>query len=407
MAAERHRASGEKSLATKLAVVVTHPIQYLAPWFRRLTAHLDLHVFYAHRATAQDQAAGGFGIPFEWDLPLLEGYPFTWLENRARRPGLDHFKGCDTPNVKEELRRGGFDAVLVNGWNFLCYWQTIRAARRYSIPVIVRGDSHLLTLRSRWKRGAKRAVYPFLLKFFDLFLSSGERNAEYLRSYGVSREKIFRAPSFVDNEFFRQTAERVRQGPGETRRRFGIPRGKTVFLFAGKLIRRKRPLDFLRALDALQRKRGDSWGLVVGEGPLRPLLENHIRSHGTPCTLAGFLNQREMGLAYAVADGLVLPSEEETWGLVVNEAMACGVPAVLSDRVGCAPDLIVEGQTGFTYPCGEVGPLARRLSLLAENQEMRRALGRRAAAHVNGFSIEAGCRGLLRALEVLPNRGER
>jgi glycosyltransferase involved in cell wall biosynthesis len=169
-------------------------------------------------------------------------------------------------------------------------------------------------------------------------------------------------------------------------------------LFVGKFVPEKRPLDFLSALDRLKSTGERIWGLLVGSGPLEREIHEHVGQHATPCTVAGFLNQKQITAAYAVADVLVLPSNE-TWGLVVNEAMACGIPAIVSDNVGCAPDLIIEGKTGFTYPDGDLDELTNRMKTLVQDRTLRIDMSRQAQRHINGFSLDAACQGLLCALE--------
>lgn len=382
----------------RLAIIASHPIQYHSPWYRKLATYVDLHVFYAHRASAKDQARAGFGVPFEWDIDLLGGYAHSWLPNRARRPGAERFFGCNTPSIRTELRAQRFDAVLVNGWNLLCYWQAVLAARSRHLPVMVRGDSHLLTPRSRFRRGIKRLGYPRLLSAFDAFLSVGCRNTEYLIAYGVSPERIFRVPHCVDNDFFRMSLTSLASDISALRHQHCIPEDATVFLFVGKFLPGKRPLDVLNALDRLKQSYPHVWGLFIGAGPLEKDLRAHAAAHGTPGSFGGFLNQRQIGAAYALSDILVLPGQE-TWGLVVNEAMACGKPAIVSDAVGCAPDLIIEGETGFTYHEGDVEQLAECMGRLVGNPPLRGHMARHAEAHISCFSLDAACKGVVRALE--------
>ena len=386
----------------RLAIVASHPIQYHSPWYRRLTREVDLHVYYAHEASAEDQAGAGFGVPFEWDTDLLEGYSYSWLPNRARRPNVETFLGCNTPSVGAELTRRRYDAVLVHGWNLLCYWQAVHAAKSCCLPVMVRGDSHLQTPRSSLRRIIKRLAYPWLLGHFDAFLSVGHHNTEYLTVYRVCPDKIFHVPHCVDNEFFRATAGSARGDLAGLRRRFHIPPDATVFLFVGKFLPRKRPLDFLAGLDRVKLRGKDVWGLLIGAGPLETQLRGHAARYATPCSFGGFLNQGQIAAAYALADALVLPSNgEETWGLVVNEAMACGVPAIVSDAVGCAPDLIVDGETGFAYHEGELDQLTTCMERLVADSTLRVRMAQQAAAHIQTFSLDAACEGLLCALDSL------
>jgi glycosyltransferase involved in cell wall biosynthesis len=386
----------------RIAAVASHPVQYQAPWYRALAQIADLRVFFAHHASADEQGKAGFNVAFDWDVPLLDGYAHEWLTNVASGPGVGRFLGCDTPEIADRLASAPFDAVVVNGWQLLTYWQTIRAARRLDVPVFVRGDSQLNAER-RGIRAAKRVVYPQLLKAFDGFLTVGVRNREYYQRYRVPADRMWPAPHAVDNAFFARAAARARQPHGAARARWQIPESKTVFLLAARLIEMKRPLDFIRAVHAAHSARGDVHGLVVGDGPMRSAMEAEARSLGLPCTFAGFLNQREIGMAFAAADALVLPSDgRETWGLVVNEAMSAGLPALVSESAGCAPDLVVHGETGFVFPCGQVSALARLMQ--CGGRDALAALGRRAAIRIQSYSPDAAAAGTVAAVRELVAR---
>jgi glycosyltransferase involved in cell wall biosynthesis len=392
-----------------VAIVASHPVQYQAPWFRALAKTTDLVVLFAHRVGADEQARAGFGVPFEWDTPLFDGYRFEWLENVAAQPGIDRFRGCDTPGIFDRVTRGRFDAVIVNGWSLRTYWQAVRAARRTGTPVMVRGDSQLATERGMLRRAVKRVAYPRLLDWFDAFLTVGRRSEDYYRHYGISDERLFRSPHCVDNAFFAAAAAQARRSGSTLRRDAGIADTDTVFLMAGKLVDYKRPFDFLAALERARRARPDLRGLIVGDGPMRGEIEDHLRAHDTGCAMIGFLNQGGIARAYASADAVVMTSHE-TWGLVVNEAMACGVPAVVSDVAGCAPDLIVEGQTGFTYPYGDVDALADRMLRLAANgPDARLTAARQATELISRYSPEAAAAGVVDAMRALEHghRGRR
>src|SRR5262245_3093556 len=138
----------------RVAILASHPVQYYAPLFRELSRQLNVHVFYAHKATPEQQAEAGFAVPFDWDTDLLSGYPHSFLRNVARQPGAGHFAGCDTPEIGERLNEGRFDAVLTFGWHLKSLLQGVWAAKRLGLPVLVRGDSQLSTQRSLAKRWA-------------------------------------------------------------------------------------------------------------------------------------------------------------------------------------------------------------------------------------------------------------
>ncbi len=380
----------------RVAVVASHVVQYMAPLYRALAERVDLRVFFAHDVDAAGQADAGFGVAFDWDTPIREGYAFEHLTNVAARPGVDRFLGTDTPEIGGRLASDRFDALVVTGWNLRAYWQAIRAARRAGMPVLVRGDSQLETSRGVVWRGAKRVVFPPMLGMFDACLAVGVRSRRYYQHYGVPDARIFHAPHCVDNAYFAAAAAAAGREPA--RAALGVPTDADVFLFAAKLIPKKRPIDFLRALDRAALVRPSIHGLIVGDGPLRGELEAHRQQHATPCTFAGFMNQGQMPTAYAAADAIVLPSDAgETWGLVVNEAMAAGTPAIVSDAAGCAPDLIVAGETGETFPCGDVAALAARMEALAARTD-RQAMRMRVKAHIERYSPAAAAAGIAQAV---------
>jgi glycosyltransferase involved in cell wall biosynthesis len=383
----------------RLGILSSHPIQYQAPWFRELAKVLDLQVYFAHQTTASEQAQAGFGVGFDWDVDLLTGYAHRFLPNTSRHPGVNHFGGCDTPQIGEAIRGGGFDAFVVTGWYLKSYWQAIRACRGARVPVLVRGDSHLLTPRSWLKRSLKQMVYRRLLRQFDGFLVVGQRHRDYLLHYGAEAGRMFPAPHFVDNRWFAERAAAALAARGEIRRTWGARDETVVVLFVGKLMRLKRPGDILQAMARLPN--GSAVAIFVGSGELGAELELEAKRLGVAVQFEGFKNQSELPRYYAAADVLVLASESETWGLVVNEAMACGLPAIVSEAVGCSPDLIEEGITGFTFPVGDTTALAeriRKLSLLrARGHPFQEAVRKK----IEDYSVESAVAGTVAAVKAL------
>lgn len=386
----------------RVAAIASHPIQYQAPWYRTLAGVVDLHVFFCHQQDAAGQARAGHGVEFDWDVPLLDGYHFEWLQNRAAVPDVSSFRGCDTPEIAERLARGRFEACIVNGWYLKSYVQAVRACRRLGIRVLVRGDSHLRTPRSLVKSAAKYVPYRYFLNRIDAHLYVGRANRAYLESYGVPEERLFFVPHFVDNSFFAERAAgaAVDGTALHVRRELGVPEHAVVFLFVGRLVEKKHPGDFIRACAAAaSRSSTPICGVIVGDGPLRAEAETLVHHLDAPVRFAGFRNQTQLPRCYAAADVLVLPSDgRETWGLVVNEGMACGLPALVARQAGCADDLIEEGVTGFTFEAGDVDTLAQRM--LDSVGSARAAMSRNARARVLEYSVEKAVAGTLAALSV-------
>lgn len=384
---------------SRLAIVSTHPIQYQVPWFRALAAQpaLDVTVLFAHLPTPEQQGVG-FGVAFEWDLPLLDGYRYLLLENVSAAPALSTFSGCDTPGVGRVLEQVGADAVVINGWHVKTYLQTLAACRLRRIPCLVRGESNTFRPRPLWTR----LLHRLLLSQYAAFLAIGTANRNFYLRNGVAESKLFAAPYCVDNDFFEGRAAEGRSRRDRLRAAWGFPADAFLVLFAGKLIEKKRPIDLLRAV-ALARASSPGTGphlLVVGDGPLRARCEELMRELAVPGAIVGFLNQSRMPEAYAVADALVLPSDHgETWGLVVNEAMASGLPAAVSDRVGCHPDLVEPGMTGAVFPLGDVPTLAHILSAWAQDPSAAAAQGARARCRIRQYSVSELVRGTVAALE--------
>ncbi|MEK6334892.1 MAG: glycosyltransferase family 4 protein [Acidobacteriota bacterium] len=374
-------------MTSRIGILMSHPTQYHTPWFRALAQRPEIRikVFYCFQPDADSQG-DGFDVSFEWDVPTLEGYPHGFLKNVARRPGF-HFAGCDTPEIAKLVASDQFDAWLINGWRVKSEWQAIRACWKHKAPMMIRGDSHLLDHRSSQTRIAKRMILGRWIPRFDAYLTVGKLNEDYYKFYGADSSRFFPVRHFVDNEWFAaRTAEVSNE---EERRHWRIPTSSNVFLFAGKFIDKKQPLLAIKAIEKVASRTPGAHLLMVGDGALRKSCEEYCASRQLPVTFAGFLNQSQIAKAYACADVLVLPSAyAETWGLVVNEAMACGVPAIVSDRVGCAPDLVRPNQTGAVFPAGDVDALAEAMSQYLEKPELINAHGNKARNLIHHYSVE-------------------
>jgi glycosyltransferase involved in cell wall biosynthesis len=385
----------------RLAILSTHPIQYHSAWFRALAARpgLDVHVYYCHKATPQEQAGAGFGVEFDWDVPLLEGYPHTFLKNVADSAGHGRFDGFDTPEIKEIIRRYRYDAVVVNGWHYKSAWQAIWACWKSKVKVMARGDSHLHTPRGMAKRAVKSFAYRRFIPRFDACLAAGQWSREYFLHYGALPERIFLVPHAIDNRRFQIEAECLEPRRPDLRKEKGLDENAIVFMFSGKFILKKRPMDFVRAIERAVQRNPQIQGLMVGDGPLRASCEDLVRERKAPIRFTGFLNQSQIIKAYVASDALVLPSDGgETWGLVVNEAMACARPCIVSDSVGCGPDLVIPQKTGSIFSLGNVDALAISMLEFAGNPKRMISMGIAARSGLINYSVETAVDGIIKSL---------
>jgi len=385
--------------------VVTHPIQYFAPLFRILAAEpgLELMVYYGSgQGTTTPVVDPGFEEAFTWDVPLLEGYRYRFLPALRRdSPSVSPTRQVN-PSIVKEISRTRHDAVVVHGYTENTYLLAMLTAFVKRVPILMRGESHLRREPlPTAKRLAKSAALRALFSQVAGFLCIGTLNKEYYRYFGVPETRLFHCPYSVDNEFFRRHAEAPESRRLEIRARWGIHDDTPVILFAGKLLPRKQPLLLLEAYRRV--RQGHRCALLLaGDGPLRGEIESEIEKDAIPDVhITGFLNQTEMPLAYAAADLFVLPSRHETWGLVVNEAMNFSLPIIVSDRVGCGPDLVRQGVNGEVFDHRSVNALESVLGRLIGEPACLSVLGHASLQIIQGWGLRETAKGIAAAVEAV------
>jgi glycosyltransferase involved in cell wall biosynthesis len=385
----------------RLAILASHPIQYQAPLFRSLAAQPDMtvQVFLASRAGADVYRDKEFGVEVCWDTPILEGYPYTVLPNLSRSAGPGHFTGLVNPAVTRFSKRE-FDAVWIHGWAYATNWLAWGSAAVRGLPLLLRGETNGLREPVGWRRTVKHAVLGAMFSKIARFLAIGSLNENFYKSYGVRGDRIFLSPYTVDNEYFFERARSLEGQQRELRQREGIAPDLPVVLYCAKLIPKKRPFDLLRAFAIVMKKIRASL-VFVGDGHLRPELEQFADKNALDVHFLGFRNQSELPKCYAMSDVLVLPSDYEPWGLVVNEAMCFGLPIIASDKVGAAADLIRDGLNGFVYPVGNIPAVAEALIRVLGNDVLRREMGASSAAIIRTWSISETVEGVRNALASL------
>lgn len=386
----------------RLGIVLSHPIQYYSPWFQWLAANtpLEFRVFYLWDFGVTTQRDPQFGREFKWDIDLLSGYASEFVSNVSRDPGTHHFNGLDNPTLTARLAAWRPQALLLFGYAWRSHLRALLWARRRDVPVVLRGDSHLLGRAA--PAGLRRLALQTLLRQFTAFACVGAANRDYYHRVGMPAERLHFVPHSVNAARFDSSDPTVRAAADKLRASLGLA-GKRVVLFAGKLQARKQPAELLRAFLAVAQEQDAL--VFVGDGPLASDLQALAATRpDATVRFLPFANQTEMPTRYLLADVFALPSRGgfETWGLAVNEAMHLGVPCLVSDVVGCQRDLVEDGVTGWVFPAEDEAALAAKLreALRAPAAEIA-TRGRAAQARAAGYTYERSAAGLLQLLRQL------
>jgi glycosyltransferase involved in cell wall biosynthesis len=382
----------------RLAIIISHPIQYIAPLHSRLARReeLEVKVFFTWHTGRSPVFDHGFRTAFAWDIPLTDGYQFEGVANVARDPGTHHFFGLRNPALVERVLAWEPDVVMVHGWGWHSHLLALRAFYRRRIPVLFRGDSHLLDQPqsgARWRM--KRALLRHVCRWPAGFLVTGSANQAYYEAFEVPAERLHRCAHTIDVQRFAQPADGLEEEAAQWRRELAIPDDALVLLFAGKFEPKKRPLELMHLVAALPNRKIIL--ILAGGGELEPQVEALAVAHSSRFRLLPFQNQSRMPLVYRLGDLLVLPSAYgETWGLAVNEALACGRPVLVSDRAGCAADL-VDDSCGAVFGGSDLAGLRDIVEELAGNPCRVAAMRQAAAARAAQFDMTAAERAIVKA----------
>jgi glycosyltransferase involved in cell wall biosynthesis len=396
---------------SKLAILQSHPIQYFSPLYQRLAKeeNIDLTVYYCSRQGVEKYYDKQLGINLRWDTPLLDGYRYRFLPDTSGSVPST-FKGKSLhPAVVGEILRGGYDALWMYGYKHPTYLLAIAAAKMNQTALLIRTETHPKLARLKQptlKNRVRTPMLRFVYQLFDGALAIGTLNAEHYRDLGMADDKIFLVPYSVNNHLFTSNNHWDEAAIRAAKFDMGIPLDKPVILFVGKLLPNKEPMVLLAAFQKLQRQCSRLATLVyVGEGELRSQLEHYcIDNDVKDVVFAGFVNQTNVNRYYAVADILVLASIEETWGLVLNEAMCAKNAVIVSNAIGAASDLVLHGENGFIFPVGDTDALSTHLATLVGDPELCRRMGERSLEIINRWSLEEDIIGIQQALSYLRER---
>jgi len=339
----------------RLAIITTHPIQYNAPLFALLTERgiIDLKVFYTWGETVlENKYDPGFGKIINWDIDLLKGYQYEFIENVAADKGSHHFKGIDNPGLIRKIQVYKPDAILVYGWPLKSHYKVMRYFKG-KIPVLFRGDSHLLDQKNGLKSFIRSIVLKWVYRYVDIAFYVGKSNYDYYRAAGLKEDQLVFSPHAIDNNRFSSGIFETKIKARNFRDMLGIQENDLVFLFAGKFEDKKNPLILLNAFLSAAFN-NDIHLVFVGNG----VLEFELKKQAKQSRLIHFMdfcNQSDMPAIYEMSNVFVLPSKGpgESWGLTVNEAMANGKPIIVSNKCGCAATLVENGKNGFVFEASD------------------------------------------------------
>jgi glycosyltransferase involved in cell wall biosynthesis len=392
------------ALKPRIAFIISHPIQYYAPLHQRLAARgdLEIKVFFTWHSGETSVIDRGFQKSFSWDIPLTDGYAFERVPNTAADPGTHHFFGLRNPELVDRVAAWRPECVVIQGWAWLSHLQALWAFHRRGTPILFRGDSHLLDSdRAGPLWHLKRAALQRFFSWPAGFLVVGTANYAYYEAFGVESSRLFSCPHSIDLARFASDAESFENAAARWRHSLDLAPRKTVLLFAGKFEPKKRPIELMKLVR-------DHFPpnvvlVMVGGGQLQHEVDQIAAGSPDRFRVLPFQNQSRMPVVYRLGDIFLLPSAYgETWGLAVNEALACGRPVVVSDRVGCAAD-VVDPHCGRVFPWEDMGALKEIITNLTVSPELG-AMGRAATKRAEAFDISVTERAIARAVAEVAGR---
>lgn len=385
----------------RVLFIASHPVQYQAPIFRQLASEpeLDVQVAYCSLKGAEIAHDPEFDAKIQWDIPLLDGYAWSLVTNHGT--GKESFFGLFNPGLGKLIYNGNYDALVCHvGYVRASFWVACLAAKFSNTAFLFGCDQGSLVPRDgrSWKQYFKRVGWPLLYRLADHVVVSSTRARQLIESLGIRKDHISLTPLVVDNAWW--TAKSAEADRRTVRASWRATETDVVFLFSAKLQPWKRPLDLLYAF--AKANLPNTHLVFAGEGPLRQQLEVIAGDLGVSerVHVLGFVNQSQLPAVYTAADLLVLPSEFEPFGAVVNEAMCCGCAVAASDRCGAAADLVAPVSPDLVFRSGDVDSLARILRDIATNPAHLHVLSRAAQEQIQAWSPERNIDATIEAIRI-------
>lgn len=351
------------------------------------------------RALSEDHDVGavelsGTNLNYDWAPVAVDGLTHTQLfDGNHRSVEASRLRRRVAATLSEQAP----DVVAVPGWWDPGALAALAWARRRDVPVVLMSDSTALDApRVWWREWPKQRI----VSLFDTALVAGSRHTDYLAQLGFPRDRIWRGYDVVDNAHFAEGADAARERADEKRTALGLP--ERYVLACGRFVEKKN-LDQVIEAYAQYRARAEAPRalVLVGDGSRREGLEEQVRALGLQDDVyfPGFCQYDELPPYYGLADAFIHASTHEQWGLVVNEAMAAGLPVLVSDRCGCAPDLVEEGENGFTFDPYDADQMAAVLGRVPADEGQRRQMGRASRTRIQAWTPQTFAQNLGAAAE--------
>ena len=368
----------------KVAFIISHPIQYYVPLLQSLASrgNIEIKVFYTWGEDSISKFDPGFNRVVEWDIPLLEGYPYEFMENVSTDPGTHHFKGIDNPSLINKIEAYQPDKIVVFGWSFKSHLKVLRYFKG-RLPIYFRGDSHLLTEQSFYKKIIRNIFLRWVYSHVDYAIAVGKNNHDYYRWVGLKENQILFAPHAIDENRYLEKDNASTLESKQLLEKLNIPKEHVVFLYSGKFEYRKNLQTLIKA--KILAKDLPCSLILVGNGPNEEELRQ-LSKEDTNIHFMDFVNQSKMPMIYRTSDVFILPSISETWGLGINEAMNCGLAILASDKVGAAIDLIQNN--GFIFMAGDYRALSNQMREIVENRSLLNEFKNQSLMIIKNWSIE-------------------
>lgn len=338
----------------KIAFLVGHPTQFEGPFYQQFEKLFPgtLEVIYFNTAQPGQATDAELGFGVNWGIDLTNGYSWQVLPQRARLSAL-----------KKILKEGNYDFVIVNGYNRKILIEALILCKLHKTPVALRLDTVLFQKEILVKRLYRYILINLCDSLFDHFLVTGIKCRQYLTDWKVALNKTSVLSYVVDNNYFVKNAVLSAEERTLLRSKFNVTDKSKIVLCISKLVPRESPWDVIKAMEKFSNR--DIHLVIAGDGYERGEIEVYAKSiPGLKVTFLGHMPYVDLPKLYALADLFIHSVLDEPWGVSIQEAIACGLPVITSDRVGASYDLIKVGENGFIYPYGDYDLLSKQIETI-------------------------------------------